>query len=101
MNNLGSVYNNMGNHEEALRLFEEARKYAEEIDDKYGLRVVYNNLGFTYRTLGDLKRALECYELALTIARQIGDDQGANVAKYWILAIYDELHEKAPHAKKA
>jgi hypothetical protein len=38
---------------------------------------------------------MECYELALTIARQIGDDQGANVAKYWILAIYDELEKMA------
>jgi tetratricopeptide (TPR) repeat protein len=95
LNNLGSAYNNMGQHDEALKLFEEARKYAEEIDDKYGLRIVYNNLGFTYRTTGRLKEALQSYELALTIARQIGDDQGASVAKYWILAIYDDLQKMA------
>ncbi len=95
LNNLGSTYNNMGQHEEALKLFEEGRKYAEEIDDKYGLRVIYNNLGFTYKTMGNLKDAMQCYELALTIARQIGDDQGANVAKYWIISIYDELQNMA------
>jgi tetratricopeptide (TPR) repeat protein len=93
LNNLGSVYNNLGRHEQALKKFEEARRLAEEIDDKYGLRVVYNNLGFTYRTIGRLKDSLQCY--ALAIARQIGDDQGASVAKYWILAIYDDLEKMA------
>ena len=93
LNNLGSVHNNLGKHKEALPLFEEALKYAHEVDDKYGARIVYNNLGYTYRLMGNLERASECYELALTIARQIGDDQGARIAKYWIVAIHDEMQK--------
>src|SRR5262249_6810610 len=84
-NNLGLVYDALGNPQKALEYFEKALtiKLATLGDSHPDVALSYNNLGAAYKALGNPQKALEYYEKALKI----------------LLAVYGEKHPHTTIAK--
>ncbi|MEL7330211.1 MAG: tetratricopeptide repeat protein, partial [Cyanobacteria bacterium J06559_1] len=92
-NNIGSVYEFIGDKTEALTYYNQALTLAREIGDRSGESVVLNNMGGTYSALGEPEKALENYNQALAIRQQIGDVGGEASTLNNIGLIYDLLGE--------
>ncbi len=84
--NLGSVYQSLGKHEQALNYYQKSLQIAEQIGDRAGIGRVLSNLGIIYseRINGDrmenLEQAIHYYQHSLAIAREIGDRIGEGSA---------------------
>lgn len=76
LNNLGTIYSDLGQLERAIQYHEQALFISREIGDKNTEGKRLSNLGSAYGDLGQNKRAIEYFEQALTIARKIGDKSG-------------------------
>jgi len=74
--NLGTVYGNMGQVQEAISCYEQALAIARQAKDRQGEGAWLGGLGSCYDDLGQTARAIEYHEQALAIAREIGDRQG-------------------------
>jgi len=72
-NELGSVYDDLGNKQEALRYFGEALSIPKEVGDRGGEGTTLNNLGKVYDDLGNKQEALRYYGEALSIMREVRD----------------------------
>jgi serine phosphatase RsbU (regulator of sigma subunit) len=69
LNNMGLVTHRLGNLEEAMKLFLNCLKIAEEIPDSVLLTRVYGNIGNIYEEQGDLDRALQYYVRGLEVLK--------------------------------
>jgi|GEM_PF-5932547 len=72
-NNLGLLYNDMGNLEKALEMYQKDLAISEKV---LGLEhpdtaTTYNNLGVLYRTMGNHEQALEMHQKALAIREKV------------------------------
>jgi tetratricopeptide (TPR) repeat protein len=76
LNNIGAVYDGLGELGRALDCYEQALSIAREVGDRAGEAATLNNLGAVYDGLRDPGRALDCYEQALPITRGVGDRAG-------------------------
>ncbi len=72
LNNIGWLYDALGQPEEALKYYEDALDIREEIDHRAGLATTLNNIGKVYHDRGEYERALDCYERACPILEQLG-----------------------------
>jgi len=79
LNNIGLVYNNLGERRRALEYYEQALPIHREVGNRAVEATTLNNIGMVYDALGECRRALEYFEQALTIVREVGDR--ANEAK--------------------
>ncbi len=75
-NNLGLVYDNLGQKQEALRYYQQALAIRTEVGDRRGEGTTLNNLGAVYDALGQEQETLRYYQLALAISREVGDRGG-------------------------
>jgi len=94
-NNLGSVYQDLGQYNEAEEYYEKAliiRKtiFGEEHDD---VGTSYHNLGNLYQDLGHYNEAKECHEKALIIKKKIfGEEHGQVATSYnYLGTVYQAL----------
>ncbi|MGI9179635.1 MAG: tetratricopeptide repeat protein, partial [Longimicrobiaceae bacterium] len=94
LNNLGSVYNSLGQRQKALEYYEQALPIREEVGDRQGLAVTLNNLGGVYDSLGQRQKALEYYEQARPIQEEVGDRQGLAATLSNIGLVYDSLGQR-------
>lgn len=70
---IGSVYQEQGNYNEALKSAREALKIKQEMNDKDGIARQYNNIGNIYGDLGNFSEAIKHYFSSLKIKEEIGD----------------------------
>lgn len=56
--NIGSIYKQLNNHEQEMKMYERATQIAEEIDDKKMLAYTHLNLGVLYLKQKDYNKAL-------------------------------------------
>ncbi len=82
---LAGIRSELGQQAEAVALFEEAARLAEQIDDPKRLILAVGPLGTAYLDLGDYENARRCYERALELARTAGEE-GLEVAALGNLA---------------
>lgn len=75
-NNLGNIYKEQGNYQEALKNHFASLKIKEEMNDKYGISVSYNNIGIVYDNLGNYPEALNNHFASLKIKEEIKDKKG-------------------------
>lgn len=69
--NIGTIYANLFNYNEALdRYMTVLQEYEDVLDDSTGL-IIMNNVGNIYFTVGKLNEALEYFERSLSIAESI------------------------------
>lgn len=72
-NNLGLIYSETGNYNEALVHYEQALAVSRAADSKTVSAEALTNIGNIYQRLGDDRKAISFYEQALAIAREVKD----------------------------
>ncbi|HEV2583038.1 MAG TPA: tetratricopeptide repeat protein, partial [Ktedonobacteraceae bacterium] len=90
LNNLGGVYDDLGQKQKALGYYEQALAIYREVGDRGGEGATLNNLGEFNRTSGQKQEALGYYEQALAIRREVGDRGGEGITLHNIGTIYRE-----------
>ncbi len=73
LNNLGLVYNMLGNYQQSMGSYLESVRVSQSIGDKTGVANAYHNLGLAFKEKQDYSKALDFYERSLEIARQLDD----------------------------
>jgi CHAT domain-containing protein len=73
LNNIGRVYDALGQKQKALEFFQEALPIFQAMGYSAGEAVTLNNIGSVYDALGQKQKALEFYQEALPIFQAVGD----------------------------
>ncbi|MES2286391.1 MAG: tetratricopeptide repeat protein [Bacteroidota bacterium] len=74
--NIGIIYRNNGNYNEALKKHFAALKINENIGDKKAIALSYSNIGFIYWNQGHISEALKNSSTSLKMYKDIGDKRG-------------------------
>ncbi|HCI78641.1 MAG TPA: hypothetical protein DHW02_03005 [Ktedonobacter sp.] len=93
-NNLGLVYDNLGNQQKALDYYNQALTTRRSTGDIGGEGIALNNLGHVYADLGDKQQALEYYKNALITIRKVKDRESEGAALNNIGCVYHDLGDK-------
>jgi len=88
--NIGIVYANQGNYEQALSYYEKSLNINEELGDKSGIATTNNNIGSIYADQGNYELALFYNEKCLNIDKELGDKDGMATSYNNIGLIYKE-----------
>ncbi|MEA5464586.1 CHAT domain-containing protein [Leptothoe sp. PORK10 BA2] len=91
LNNIGLVYDNLGQYPQALDYYNQALAIFRDIGDRSGEGTTLNNIGLVYRHLGQYPQALDYYNQAFAISRDIGDRSGEGITLNNIGAVYNNL----------
>jgi CHAT domain-containing protein/Tfp pilus assembly protein PilF len=73
LNNIGFVYNSLGDRFSAIARFEEVLEISQTTGDRRNEALTLLNLGFTYSAMGDKLEALHFYEQSLAIWQELDD----------------------------
>jgi len=76
LGNIGLLYQDKGDLDQALKYHQEALKIDKEIGFRQGEANQLGNIGLIYQAKGDLDQALKYLEEALKIAKEIGYREG-------------------------
>jgi len=79
LNQLGLVYDSLGQYPRALEYYEKSLKILRNIDDAQGEGQSLNNIGALYDATGQRAKALEYYEKSLEHRRKVNDVEGQAV----------------------
>ncbi len=91
--NLGSVYKELLDYNEALENYHGALKIYVELDKKVPLSAVYNNLGLIYQEKAEYINAIEYFDKSLSIKTILGDRAGKASTLHNLGLIYMEFNE--------
>ena len=104
LNNIGGVYNALGQKQVALQYYSDALPIFREVGDRAGEATTLNNIGGVYDALGQKQVALQYYSDALPISHEVGDQFGVGVTLHNIGTIYFEagdLQQAQTHFEQA
>jgi tetratricopeptide (TPR) repeat protein len=76
LNNIGFIYNNLGQIEKSLEFYNIALKIREKIGDELGIASSLNNIGSIYDSQGAYEIALSYYFKSLKIQQSIDNKDG-------------------------
>ncbi len=93
-NNIGLVYDALGEKQQALAYYEQALPLFRQVGDRGGEATTRNNIGLVYDALGEKQQALVYYEQALPLYRRVGDRGGEATTLNNIGSVYDDLGEQ-------
>ena len=71
-NNIGSIYDNTGDKDNALNYYENSLKIYEEIGYKEGISTSFNNIGLIYSESKEFEKSLFFLFKSFSIFKQIG-----------------------------
>jgi len=91
LNNLGLVYDSIGQPQRALEYYEQALPLRRAVEDRGGEATTLNNLGLVYYNIGQPQRALEYYEQALPLVRAVEDRGGEATTLNNLGLVYDSI----------
>ena len=98
-NNIGSVYDSLGEYVKALEYYEKSLDISLEIygESHSDVAISYNNIGGVYNSLGEYVKALECHEKSLDIKLEVYGESHPDVAISYnnIGLVYASLGEYA------
>ncbi|MGB1249323.1 MAG: tetratricopeptide repeat protein, partial [Candidatus Promineifilaceae bacterium] len=94
LNNIGLVYDILGDKQEALDFFNQALPITRDVGDRSGEAYTLNNIGAVYDALGDKQEALDFYNQALPIFRDVGHRSGEATTLDNIGGVYSALGDK-------
>jgi tetratricopeptide (TPR) repeat protein len=89
LNNIGSVYLDKGQYEDALTYFQQALQLREKSNVPQDIVEAVHNLGETWSELGQYEQAISYYLRALNLRRNMGDLQGAAIESYSLGKLFD------------
>ncbi len=104
LTNIGAVYANLGDQQQALRYYEQALPISREVGNRSGEAATLTNIGLVYADLGDKQQALRYYEQALPISREVGDRSGEATTLNNIGGVHfaaGDLQEALPYFEQA
>ncbi|MEJ5312377.1 MAG: tetratricopeptide repeat protein, partial [Anaerolineae bacterium] len=87
LNNIGLVYNALGERRRALETYEAALAIRREVGDRAGEGTTLNNIGWIYLNEGDKAQARTYLEQALAIAEAVEYPDLANAARNGLAAV--------------
>lgn len=76
LNNMGGVYQYMGEWERATTVYRQSLALKERTGDYHGVALTLNNLGLIYANQGDLNTALEAYQKSFEYFESLEDVLG-------------------------
>lgn len=91
LQNIGVIYNELGQYEQALDFYQKALVIRKEIGDKTGEGNTLNNIGLVYNQMGQNDKALEILNQALTVKREVSDRIGEAIILNNIGMLHHEL----------
>jgi CHAT domain-containing protein/Flp pilus assembly protein TadD len=94
LNNIGTVYNDLGEKQQALDHFNEALTLDRAVGYRGGEATTLNNIGLVHSSLGEKQKALDHFNEALTLDRAVGDRGGEATTLNNIGYVYSSLGEK-------
>ncbi len=94
LNNIGFVYNSLGEKQKALDFFNQSLPLLRTVGDRSGEATTLNNIGSVYNSLGEKQKALEYYNQALPLSRAVGDRSKEATTLNNIGFVYNSLGEK-------
>jgi CHAT domain-containing protein/Tfp pilus assembly protein PilF len=94
LNNIGSVYKDLGENQRALEYYKQALSLHRTVDNRDGEANTLNNIGTVHDALGEYKTALEYYKEALPLHQLTGNRDGEATTLHNIGRIYSALGEK-------
>ncbi|MBU7581766.1 MAG: tetratricopeptide repeat protein [Nostoc sp. TH1S01] len=94
LNELGFIYNALGDKQQALVFFNQSLSLREQVKDIAGQAVTLNNIGGVYDALGDKKKALAYYNQSLPLSQQLGDQIWQAITLNNIGNVYNALGDK-------
>jgi len=98
--NIGSMYANMQNFEEAEKYFLQSKKISEEINDQAGLAQAYDGLNHVFINRKQYDKALDYALKAAEISRKIGNKREESIAIQGIAWVYYEHFKDFDKAEK-
>lgn len=98
--NIGSMYSNMHNFDEAEKYFLQSKKISEEIEDQAGLAQAYDGLNHVYINRNQYDKALDYALKAAEISRKIGNKREESIAIQGIAWVYYEHFKDFEKAEK-
>lgn len=91
LNNLGRIYDRLGNYEEALQYYQQALAILQEIGNPADMGVTLNNIGVVYDNLQNYNQALDYYQQALVIFQDIENHEKVGKILNNIGIVYDNF----------
>ena len=70
---LGTTYRDMGDYDEAMKIYTPALKQAEELRDEYGMEIILSNIGLVHYSKGEYDKPLEYFSRSLAIQEELRD----------------------------
>ena len=70
---LGTTYRDMGDYDEAMKIYTPALKQSEELRDEYGMEIILSNIGLVHYSKGEYDKPLEYFSRSLAIQEELGD----------------------------
>ena len=89
LNNIGSVYSNKGQYEDALTYFQQALQLREKSKVPQDIVEAVHNLGYTSTDMGQYDQAISYYMRALDLRRSMDDQRGAAIESYSLGTLFD------------
>ena len=96
---LGISYSQMGNYDEAMKIYIPVLEQAENLGDTSGMGQTLGNIGIVHRNKGEYDTALEYYNKSLKIFEEIGNKRGMGLSLnsigvvHWSKGEYDTALE--------
>jgi CHAT domain-containing protein/Tfp pilus assembly protein PilF len=94
LNQLGSVYDDLGEEQRALDSYIQALALFRAVGDRASEAILLNNIGDLYHNLGEIQKALDYYARALSLRRAVGDRHGEATTLHNIGRVHDDLGEE-------
>jgi CHAT domain-containing protein/Tfp pilus assembly protein PilF len=92
-NDLGIVYDDLGEKQKALEYYDHALVIERELGNRADEASTLFNMGSAYGDLGEKQKALEHYDQALKLEREAGDREGEAATLSNMGLVYDDLGE--------
>ncbi|MEG3909788.1 CHAT domain-containing protein, partial [Microcoleus sp. w2-18aC6] len=93
LNNIGGVYDNISQPQEALKYYNQALPIMRELKDRAGEATTLNNIGAVYNSISQLQEALKYYNQALPVRRSVGDRSGEATTLNNIGLVYTSISQ--------
>jgi CHAT domain-containing protein/tetratricopeptide (TPR) repeat protein len=93
LNDIGLVYQSLGEPQKALEKFNEALQIYRAAGDRGGEAGALNNIGVAYRSMGETRKALEKFNEALQLRRAVGARGAEAITLNDIGVVYHSLGE--------
>jgi tetratricopeptide (TPR) repeat protein len=94
LSNIGRVYDDLGDKQQALKFYNQSLPLYIEVGDKSGQAITLSNIGGVYSDLGDKQQALKFYNQSLPLRIEVGDKSGTARTLNNIGAVYSSLGDK-------